>query len=224
MSNVASYYFLDNLPAAVLQFANSRSSEMVISDGSKKKTVLLGVAGTGETDNGPLNVSTCVNLSYNTFNGASATAFHAVKDAAGAEHAGSEDEIALVAGALYKTYFDAALTVSAGSAPKISFRAGLGAATTWAPPAQVTVVNGANLNYITELDSRTGVLDFASTSTDRHELTVSNLAVGKVLTPSTSGIWFTPISEEAGFNPNAASHTYTIYGRRRLVGNGGYWA
>jgi hypothetical protein len=51
---------------------------------------------------------------------------------------------------------------------------------------------------------------------------LKNIVVDKVLTPSLLGLWYTPVSEEASWNPNAATHTYKILARRRCAGNGGY--
>jgi len=212
MSNVASYYFLDNLPAAVLQFANSRSSEMVISDGSKTKTVLLGVAGTGETLGGEL-ASSWTNNGFDTFDASSPPNITSAINTDSGDAKAIANGTVVTNGLLKYDYI-----LNQTGAALVYLKTSLG---TGLDNSTITTGNGAKSGYFTcTVANRVGFRIY----TGNIDFNTTGLSFKMALTPSTSGIWFTPISEETGFNPNAASHTYTIYGRRRLVGNGGYWA
>jgi len=165
-------------------------------------------AGTGETLGDALNVSDCANLSYATFDGASATGFHAIAGAAQA--GGTADEIAYVAGKLFK--MGATLAVTSGSNPNWSFRSALSAAssTNLIGFNSTMGVAGVKTVYGNPDTTTTGVINFRSAPPS--EFTISGLYIKNVTAPDSSGFTCSDLSG-ASFNPNAATFTLNIVRR-----------
>jgi len=162
----------------------------------------LGAAGDGEDLGEALNVSNCANLTYDTFDGVSPTAFHAIEiGSAGA--GGTADEIAFVANGMVKVSFTATLT--SGQAPHITQRRSLGSTSIG---SQVQAVAGANAIYATLTEANTGVIQFANNAAA--EFTIADLAVKQVTAPSADGC--TIVSAKGGatqnFSVKDASFTY----------------
>ncbi|MFA5346515.1 MAG: hypothetical protein WC294_00090 [Methanoregula sp.] len=205
ISNLADHYFLDNLDAAVLQFAGS-GNEMHISDGSKTKKVLLGALGTGET------YSTILSGAPNFLSGWDVRGGGVIENGTTYYTTANPGGVTLttplpILGALYKT----SITGTAGGFNSIMD----------ADAATIYLSTWGTTGYVTS--KQTGMRQFyIRNTTITSQTIVSALNWDKVLTPSAIGLWYTPVSEESGFNPNAASHTYRILARRRCSGNGGY--
>lgn len=168
--------------------------------------------GTGETLGDTLNVSNCLNMAspfdYNTFDGESATGFHAVNTSGAIKIATTADELALVAGGLFKPVFT--LTLTSGQAPSTSFRDSFGSANLGRNAVLSTA--GANSYYTTLTASVTGLLRFDTMLNS--EYTVADLAIKQVLTPANTGVTITNTpngstynweSIDSGFNYNDAS-------------------
>lgn len=118
-----------------------------------------------------LNVSSCVNSNYDTFDGASATGFHVVYTTSGTQICGTADEIAL---ALYKRYrltFTAVLT--SGQAPSVQPLTAFGGSTVGLT-AQ-TVTSGVNTFEFSSTTTQTGVVQFSNTAAA--EYTISDLSL-----------------------------------------------
>lgn len=213
VSNVASYYFMSGPSSDILRPFSGFYATLT-DTANKAKKVLLGAVGlvAGETVGSTLNVSTCVNdnvAPYETFDGASATAFHAINSAGGMGFGGTADELAITSGALYKAAFS--LSLAAGTIPdtvSLGINLNNGGAVRKGP-----TVAGANTFYLTCNATTTGQfgIDIVGTGSGfASEFTVSSLAFAQVLTPSVDGIWYTLVSEDSGWSPNSASYTVAI--------------
>jgi hypothetical protein len=201
--------FVDFSSAGTLTpYLNGR---LTVTDSAGKKAVgYLKAAGTGEMLGDALNISNCVNVSYDTFDGASPTGFHAIKSTAGNKISTTAIEIPFVAGALFKTTYTVADGTISSVAPRNASAATIG-------PSAVGAI-GDNTNYACVTETVTRGLYFISTA--NVEYTLSNLAIKKVTAPSITGATITSTrggttynwaSVEAGFNFNDASgYTYEI--------------
>jgi hypothetical protein len=206
ISNVASYYFLDNLPADVLRFAGS-GNEMHISDGTKTKKVLLGALGTGETLGGEL-------LADSAFD---ADASWDIKDVGWTVSSGLATATALGDN---KKIWQSNVAAGVGQLRKQvivcdsligTYRHGIDRAQICANQATV----GASTAYRTLLNTTnasSGIFSAGSLAG-----TFSSITQKQVLTPSTSGLWYTPVSEESGWDPNAATHTYRVLATKKIA-------
>jgi len=117
-----------------------------------------------------LNVSNCENDSYDSFDGASATGFHAVYTTSGTQVAGTADEVSFVSGQKYIVTFDATLT--SGQAPYFALKYSFGGGyLTGTPIAE----SGSNVYEFTPAATTTGVLAFLNNAAA--EFTISNLSV-----------------------------------------------
>jgi len=214
ISNVASYYFLDNLPADVLRFAGS-GNEVHISDGTKTKKVLLGALGTGETyadivggtDPALLNGNFSLgDTGWTKGTGVTIGSGVCTADGSGADFERIIERTALSApvGKLYQT--SATLARTAGA-----FRVGLGGY------ENVGVFTATFVSYLTvstaAANNNVRILDWTG-----YIGTIDLFTIRQVLTPSALGLWYTPVSEEATWNPNAATHTYKVLAKRRCSG------
>ena len=124
------------------------------------------------------NVSTCVNASYDSFSGASATGFTAEKTTTGGgnQSGGTADEIVIIKGKQYLVSFD--LVLNSGSLP--SYNLGLtltGAGVT--NDGLQTAQSGKNRYVFTANTNTTGVLQMIVTSLDVSNYTVSNLKISR---------------------------------------------
>lgn len=202
--------------SALLRFLGDKVT--VADSAGKTITGFIKAAGTGETLGGELiGAGDCANsstLPYDTFDGVSATGFHAVKSTAGSKYAGTADEIAVVAGWLLKRA--ASLNLASGTVPQWSLRSHIGGVL-WGAP-QAPMASGANAAYETLTAGGTGVLRFVSGSNG--DFTVSGISVKQVLTPSATGVTivsasggttFNWTSKDAAFNyADASGYTVTI--------------
>ena len=161
--------------------------------------------GTAETLGATLNVTNCVNHApypYDTFDGASAAGFHAIRSTAGIKLAGTADEIVFVAGGLYKAAYS--FTLTSGTAPVSVAARGIND-TNIVNSTIYTVIAGANNYYFTASESTTGVVEWYNTA--NVEFTIASLAVKQVTAPSATGILFRQVSVASGFDYNS---TYTV--------------
>ena len=120
-----------------------------------------------------LILSTMINTSYNTFNEASSSGFHAINTAGTSQRAGTVDEIIFVTGKIYTVNID--VSVVSGIAP--FFRARQAIATS---PVLFSgqLTDGNNVITFTSTDTLTGVLEFSNA--DAAEYRVSNVSVKEV--------------------------------------------
>lgn len=235
VSNVTSYYFLDNLPAEVLQFAGS-GDQLRIYDGAKWKVVTLGAKGTGETLSG-VELITNGTFASNT-NGWTPVGC-TLNSVAGGD-AGNCLEITRTGGTTqtaYVTVFSATLgrlyrrdvkikdgSIASQNAIVHAYRA---------VSPFTGLISLANLISTSAWVLSTGYGTCVETAADyslylrknnssEGTLLFDTASLQQVLTPSTSGLWYTPVSEETGWSPNAATHTYRLLARRIASGAGGY--
>jgi len=157
-----------------------------------------------------LNVSSCVNQSYDTFDGASSTGFHAAYTGTGTQRAITHDEIPYVLGKRYSVSFNATLT--SGRAPIVYPLACVGGTSVGAT-AQ-TIVAGANLLEFTATTTTTGVVQFYNTAAA--EYTIDSLAVrqlGATLALEPEGINTTnwTDSSDNGLDASYPATGYSIY-------------
>ena len=209
--------FVDALPQAILDLIAANPAGTLQFDAYSSTGLLLrgvlSAAGSGETNNGPLNVSNCANLDYSTFDGISSSGFHAIYGGSALKAGGTADEIAFVENALFKTNYT--ISGNTGQLANSVFRSNL-SGSLWGSFFATTA--GANVIYANPLYAGTGVLQFYSTAAA--EYTVSSLAVGQVLTPSASGATIVSAKAGATYNwgvnqwvaasYNAASHTVIV--------------
>jgi hypothetical protein len=199
---------------------------LILTDSAGKKAIgYIKAAGSGETLGSALNTTNATNSAgypYDTFDGVSATGFHAVSLAT-AIKVGGTPAISYIAGTLYKTSFT--YTKASGgnvyTVPRLAnFYDNIG-------PTVTRSTSGTYTQYgVVTSTTATGTWAFSTAAAV--EFTVSNLSVQQVLTPSSTGVTITSTpggstynwaSIEAGFNYNDASgYTYTIV--PRFVGGG----
>lgn len=218
ISNVASYYFLDNLPADVLRFAGS-GNELHISDGTKTKKILLGALGTGETyadivggaDPALLNGDFSLgDTGWTKGTGVTIGSGVCTADGSGADFERIIERTALST-PVGKLYLVSATLARTSGTLRVDLGGYEKSAAFTATFNSYTTVNTAAANNNVRILDWTGYIG-----------TIDLFTIRQVLTPSALGLWFTPVSEESGWNPNAASHTYRILAKLRLSGNGGY--
>jgi hypothetical protein len=220
VSNVASYYFLSN-PASDLLRPYS-GFYATLNDGTKLKKVLLGAVGneTGET----LGDNLITGGAFTTWAGADPNSLPDGWSAHGTRNAtnmtkestgkcelisdgtllGIKQTIASVTGGLYKQSLSISSLTGSGIYVRLSSSL-LPASTT----TTVFTTTGAKLWYVTTdvASSNTVAIIRNSPTTD----TIFDDYINQqVLTPSLTGIWFTPKSETSGWSPNAATQTITI--------------
>jgi len=137
----------------------------------------LGFGGLEDADPETVfNTSNTENLNYDTFDGISATGFHAVSSS-GTKYGGTADEIPCIAGDIYKVSFDLILT--SGQGPRLQTKDYL------AGTPSVTIVNygvitaSGSYSYTWKEEyTGTGVLQFLNTSAT--EYTISNLEITRM--------------------------------------------
>ncbi len=125
-----------------------------------------------------LNVSNCVNgggaNAYDTFDGISATGFHAI-ETAGAARAGTADEIAFVSSVKYGISFTATLT--SGEAPNVMLAPGDTGALIQ-DEGEFTATAGANYFEATCNSTETGLVRFINTIAT--EYTIADLKITRL--------------------------------------------
>ena len=142
---------------------------------SEETTFLLDM--TNAAQYGPvLNVSNCVNDSYDTFANGTPTGFDAIYSTSGTQAAGTADELVVVSGETYLVKFD--LTLNSGAVlPWIAI------STTYSSNIMVggifRCIAGANSWEITVNTTTTAVFYFSNTVAINFEIT--NLSVRHIL-------------------------------------------
>ena len=127
----------------------------------------------GSISLGPLlNVSNCVNLTYDAFSGASPTAFNAAQTTSGTKIAGTADEMSFVSGQKYTVAFD--MVLNSGQEPRYNLHENL-AGTLVTDDAYQEASAGANSFEFTANATTTGVLQFYNNGDANFEIT--NLSV-----------------------------------------------
>ncbi len=127
------------------------------------------------------NVSACENGTqpYDTFDGVSATGFHAIKTTTGAGQArcATADEIPLIINQKYNVNFTATLT--SGTAPEFDLRRSKTDSVARSIEGEQEVVAGSNFFTFTanETPAGAGVVQFNSGTGDVAEFTIANLLV-----------------------------------------------
>ena len=191
--------------------------KLTLNDGVQSLVGWIKAAGAAETlDSELVGAGNCFNSAtypYETFDGASATGFHAIKSAIGAKYAGTADQIIYSAGVLYKVGFT--LTRTSGLGPeKVGHRASLSGTL---HGMNYTPAAGANIAYSTATESSTGLLSFYSGggAPETTEFTVAGITFKPVLAPSATGVTIWDLTDDnwvsdGGIDPNAASFTATI--------------
>jgi hypothetical protein len=214
-SNLINYYFFSNPSVDLRPYTGFYAS---ISDGSKTKKVLLGALGTGETY---LDIISGDTLNGNMETGdppSNWTAMGAptVSSVADERTGGTGSKsMNIVRGTANLSVTQQIATLSTG---KLYYASGWAKNGTIAPDIylQATtrfVQGGATWRYgSAHRTSSASVMSIdiyipgAAGVTGR----VDDIYAGQVLTPSALGLWYTPVNEESGWNPNAASYTLTI--------------
>jgi hypothetical protein len=214
-SNVAGAMFFTNPSIDLRLFTGFYAT---LNDGSKTLKVKIGAAGTGETvdtelvTNGTFTTDTTgwtnrASYEFDTF-AVSDGKLSLIGD--GSETptsyaAYSDDNIALVAGALYKRSLDVVVNSGAGISAALK-QSGTSGASYNAVSITSTSTNTA---YLTApLSENVVFLLYRSTNAATNVL-VDNASVKKILTPSALGVLFSnPV--DGGLNYSAASYTVTI--------------
>lgn len=170
-------------------------AKITVTDSAGKKVIgYIKAPGTGETFSSTLNVSNCVNhdtSGFDTFESASAAGFHAVKTTSGTKYAGTNDAIAFESGRLYQI----AQTIVIDTAVYCRLRSHLAGT---ACSKTLTFTSGAGYtDYLTTDRTGTGEVSYnTGSSATGVDVTVSDLNLRHVLTPSVNGV--TIVSERAG--------------------------
>jgi hypothetical protein len=205
----------DNFTSQNVLTGNLTKKLELYDSAGKKLAGYIAAAGDGEDTGAALNVSNCINASYDTFDGASTTGFHVISDGIGTARAGTEDEIAVTAKWLMKYTFT--VSVTSGEAPNVRLLSTF--AGTVLGRGLVSSAAGGNTIYDVITVSATGLLQFQTASGVAAEYTIANLAVKQVTGPSDTGVTIESApgagdgiwtSQEAGFNYNATSYRYRI--------------
>ncbi len=174
-------------------------------DKTKKIWGFVKAAGSAEDLGDAANVSNCVNSSYDTFDGVSATGFHAVSLGGATKRGGSADEIAVAIGELWK--ISISISVASGAVGGVAFRNTYGG--TYLGAAFSPPMTSTGARYTTATVSATGVIDVSCTIAA--EFTVSNLAAQKVTAPSSSGVTITTTPGGATYNWGVNTLSGTSY-------------
>jgi len=199
VSNVASYYFLTN-PSTDLSSRVGWTAEIADSAGKKKK-VLLGAAGTGETLGDELTTGWTNYLSnYETLTvNANGHDIDSAIESSGATGTARSNAVAYTAGALYK--MAASCTKNSGAAYP-TFHVGYG----------ITQLAGNRFTSSPYTVYRTGAggsvyNDFASDVVNNFSLLWSDK---KVLTPSLWGFEFSAPTVQSGFLYNSSTFSIAV--------------
>jgi len=189
ISNVASYYFITNPSVSLVSFTGRYAT---LNDGEKNKKILIGAVGTGETY---LDVIAGWDLTsgWATYGAASITDLNTLT---GAASGGVLKSGLVTVGELYKLTFERTTTAAVAAFNlRKSDATGLGTSLSTGSSYKTSITDYTYL----------GVGNSSAGTTD-----ITSMKAEKVLTPSSTGIWFTPVSEDSEWNPNAAAYTVTI--------------
>ena len=158
--------------STLIQTAANRASAGINAKGKNLKEYKLTYT-IAEAYQRAKNFATCVNGDYGTFDGASATGFHAVSDGSTSHEGGTADEIVVKNGKVYTVSFTLVLT--SGTAPTINLLTALNG-TALSDEGATASADGSNTLTFTASASGTGVVQFQNVSTAT-EYTVSSLKV-----------------------------------------------
>ncbi len=204
------FYIKDVTVSEITPYMDGNHSIEIYDSSNRMVKGVLKAAGTSEGLGDAANVSNCVNggggAAYDTFDGVSATGFHAINTYVGTvKRCGTADEIVVQTGELWK--IGISVSLASGTLPSAQFRASFGGSylgVAWSP----NISSGGNAWYTTTIVNSTGVVEIISGADS--EFTVSNLTASKVTAPSSSGA--TIVSAKAGetynFSYKNASFTY----------------
>lgn len=184
-SNTGSYVAMENLTATPYigrystNYANGNISKVLLFNIELTQAEVDALSSgapvpakyTG-ANNTALSTSSMANSDYDTFDGASATAFHAVYTTSGTQNAGTADEVVFTEGRSYIAAFTATLT--SGAAPTVDIKSALGG-TSWSAAGAQTVTAGQNAKTFLCATAGTGVVDFQNTAAA--EYTIANFKI-----------------------------------------------
>lgn len=172
------YYLSDGVDSLILTSKGLGIMDQVVTSIITTAGALLGIA-----EDSQQNVSNCVNgtQAYDTFDGASATAFHALKTttAAGIAQGGSADEIVLVNGEEILVSFDLVLDDPGGNdtLPTVDLALDVDSALSKSDEGPTETIEGSNYMVFTASATATGAVKFMSATGDTTEFTISNLVI-----------------------------------------------
>ncbi|GAG70781.1 unnamed protein product, partial [marine sediment metagenome] len=171
-------------------FATAANDYMLVIHDSADKTawgyidVADSAEDTGSEEVGAGNCTSAGPTNYDTFDGASATGFHAIKTTAGdTDIANTADQISWVANKLYKITFTENL--ASGLVPKLRVTTAAGGGSIGYDKA---TVNGANTIYFISDTTTTGILMFYHIGGQVSEYTISNISVKEVTHVGEDGV------------------------------------
>ncbi len=173
------YYISDGSSSVILTSKGLGIMDQVVTSIVATEGALLGVAKDSQQ-----NVSACVNgtQAYDTFDGAAAGTFHALKTttAAGIAQGGSADEIALIDGEELLVSFDLVLNDPGGNdtLPTVDLALDVDAAAGKSDEGATETVEGSNYMIFTANATATGAVKFMCGTGDTTEFTISNLVIG----------------------------------------------
>ena len=211
--------FLDAIDLSPYASTATASYYLCLYDSSNRALcAYAGDVGAGEgLDVELVGAGNCENsgsLPYDTFDGASATGFHAIRTTAGSKYAGTADQLVWTSGWLTK--WTATLTLTSGTAPTWSLRDSIAGTTR---SNSTLMANGANATYGTVINSTTGVVNF--TNSANVEFTVASISVKRVTAGPTTGLDLrstsklggtqVPVFTTTGFDPNAVTRWSIMY-------------
>jgi len=172
------YYISDGTYSRILTSKGLGIMDQVVTSIVATEGALLGVKGDSQE-----NTSNCINgtQAYDTFDGASATGFHALKTTteAGFARCGNADEIALIDGEEILVSFTLVLNDPGGNdtLPTINLVLNVNVATSRSSEGPTDTVEGSNHIILTANATTTGAVVFRCGSDDKTEFTISNLVV-----------------------------------------------
>jgi hypothetical protein len=177
---------------------------LAITETTHTATTTAIAAATAEELSNVLNTSTCGNNGYSTFDGATATGFHAIRTSGNCA-AGTAKEIHLVQNALYK--LSATISLASGALPQWAIY------NNWSTSGSnygllATMAIGSNVAYVSpNTATATGTVYLRNTTNT--EYTVSQLTAQTVTAPDSSGVT-TGAWTLNGLSLTAASYSVTI--------------
>lgn len=204
VSNVTDYYFLSNPSVDLRPYTGFYAT--ITDTGSKTKKVLLGAVGTGET----LGDDILIDGNFTTSSKWYGADGWSVNEATGkAERSGGTmigqsiyhvADINYTQGQLYK----GAITIDTVASGGISISMSTGSTSFMSYKSIAGTYYGYRTSSITSGKATLTAQNAATTAT------CDVFTIKQVLTPPATGTWYTPVSEDSGWNPNSASFTVTI--------------
>ncbi len=169
-----------------------------------------------------LSSSTLVNSDYDTFSGATATAFSVTYTTSGTQNAGTVDEVAFTSTKKYAASFTLAL--NSGALPSVDLKDALGGSSI---AGAQTAAAGANFLEFTASSTTTGVVDFQNTAATDYDITNFKIIAigvtaeyvpdgineddGKWYDTSTNALDLTLTGVDYKLNPSSTEKEFTIF-------------